>query len=107
MNSHIPSKARAVPPAESIFARESEDENFVDPEGTDVESGSGRSEESKDIRESIIRKEERAVQQAKCFVAFSVMACAVAVFVAVYFLTKKSDDRSFEIEVCSRTQHSR
>ena len=64
-----------------------------------LESGSRRSDDSRNVREGIIKEEERAVRRAKFFVGFAVMACAVAVFLAVFFLNKKSDLQSFEIEV--------
>ena len=71
----------------------------------DLESSSTAGESNTDgsrdsSREGIVKEEEKAVRRAKIFVGFAVMTCAVAVFVAVLFLTKRSDTRSFEIEVC-------
>jgi hypothetical protein len=47
----------------------------------------------------IIKEEERNVQGARILVGIAFLACAVAVSVAVYFFAKKSDTRSFEVQV--------
>ena len=75
----------------------------------DAESGtggsrSGRSEDTQDVQASLIRKEEGVVRKAKCFVAFGVILCAVAVLLSVYFLSALSDQRSFELAVSTNNQ---
>lgn len=70
---------------------------------SDVESHTGGSrssgDETGDIQAAIIKSEERAVRRAKCLVGASVLLCAVAVLLAVYFLNASSDQRSFELAV--------
>ncbi len=70
----------------------------------DAESGTGgsrsaRSEDTGDIQEALIKSEEKAVRKAKCLVGFSVLLCAIAVLLSVFFLTAQSDRRSFELAV--------
>jgi hypothetical protein len=64
----------------------------------DVESRTGIVP-TKDIRDTIIKKEEKAVITARRLVAFAVITCAVAVSVSVYLFTKRSDKKSFELQV--------
>ncbi len=58
-----------------------------------------RPREIGDIELAIIKSEERAVRKAKCLVGFSVLLCAIAVLLSVFFLTAQSDRRSFELAV--------
>jgi hypothetical protein len=64
----------------------------------DVESGTG-TVRTKDIRDTIIKKEEKAVINARRLVGFAVITCAVAVSVSLYVFTKRSDKKSFELQV--------
>lgn len=52
-----------------------------------------------DAHEVAIRMEERAIKRAKLMVGGGILVCAVAVLLSVFFLTKSSDDRSFELAV--------
>ena len=54
---------------------------------------------AKELRETIIKHEEKAVRRSRVMVAVAIIICSVAVTVAVYFLTKKSEQNSFELEV--------
>lgn len=47
----------------------------------------------------MVKKEENAVRKTRVFVGLAIVTCAVGIFVAVYFLSKQSDTRSFELEV--------
>jgi hypothetical protein len=60
----------------------------------DVESGTGG-----DIRDTIIKQEEKAVRKARCLVGFAVIVCAITVSVSVYVFAKNGDKESFELEV--------
>jgi hypothetical protein len=72
----------------------------------DVESGTGIVP-TKDIRDTIIKKEEKAVIHARRLVGFAVITCAVAVSVSVYLFTKRSDKKSFELQVSFRREPMR
>jgi hypothetical protein len=56
-------------------------------------------EAEKDMRDKIIKKEEKAVKWARIMVIGASIACATAVSVAVYKFASKADFRSFELEV--------
>jgi len=58
----------------------------------------GEPDEAKEMRETVIKKEEKAVNRSRVLVGIAVTLCAVAVTVAVYFISKQSDQTSFEIE---------
>jgi hypothetical protein len=57
------------------------------------------SEQSSVVRDTIIRHEERAVRKTRFLVCFTILSCAVGIILAVHFLSKQSDLRSFELEV--------
>jgi hypothetical protein len=50
-------------------------------------------------RSRIVKEEENNLRKARILVGNVFVACSVAVTIAVYFFAKKSDERSFEIEV--------
>lgn len=62
----------------------------------DKEANSG--DDAKELRDSIIKDEELAVRKSRLMVGVAVTFCSIAVTVAVYFLTKRSDQTSFELE---------
>ena len=65
----------------------------------DLENGRGGiSEEAREMRDTVIKKEEKAVRRSRTLVGIAVALCAVAVTVAVFFISKASDQNSFEIE---------
>jgi hypothetical protein len=59
----------------------------------------GTSSDDQDLRDRIIKEEERNVRGARILVGVAFLTCAVAVTIAVYFFAKKSDTRSFEVQV--------
>jgi hypothetical protein len=65
------------------------------PEGDDVQ-------EDKEMKNRIIRKEEKDVRNARLLLIAAVMACAVAVSVAIYIFASRSDQSTFELEVSNR-----
>jgi hypothetical protein len=67
----------------------------------DVESGTG-SVQTKDLRDTIIKKEEKSVRKARRLVGVAVITCAIAVSVLVYMFAKKGDQKAFEIQVSFR-----
>ena len=63
-------------------------------------SKSGRSQTtSTSDCQDIVREDEQTIRKAKCMIGLSVLICAVAVLLSVYFLTGHSDQRSFELAV--------
>jgi hypothetical protein len=56
-------------------------------------------EKNKEIRDAIIRSEEAAVRKTRLLVGITVVICAVGIVLAVYFLARQSDLRSFELQV--------
>jgi hypothetical protein len=70
------------------------------PEGEDVQ-------EDKEMKNRIIRKEEKAVRRARLFLIAAVIACAVAVSVAIYIFASNSDQSTFELEVSTNTRYIR
>jgi hypothetical protein len=62
-------------------------------------SNGNYSSDEQDLRNMIFKEEERNVRGARFLVGIAFLACAVAVSVAVYFFAKKSDTRSFEVQV--------
>lgn len=57
---------------------------------------------ARELRETVIKKEESAVKRSRTYVGLAIAICAIAVSVAVYILAKKSDQHSFELEVSQR-----
>jgi hypothetical protein len=80
--------------------------NFASPSASvtsgDFESGTGG-----DIRDTIIKYEEKAVRKARCLVGFAVIACAISVSVSVYIFAKNGDKESFELEVSFESQEAK
>jgi hypothetical protein len=58
-------------------------------------------QKDKEMKDRIIRKEEKAVRNARLLVIAAVIACAVAVSTAIYIFASKSDQSAFELEVSS------
>jgi hypothetical protein len=58
-------------------------------------------QEDKEMRDRIIKKEEKAVRNARLLVIVAIIACAVAVSTAIYIFSKKSDEDTFNLEVRS------
>jgi hypothetical protein len=56
-------------------------------------------QEDKEMKDDIIKDEERAVRNARLMVIAAIIACAVAVTTAIYIFAKKSDQDTFEREV--------
>jgi hypothetical protein len=55
--------------------------------------------EDKEMKDRIIKKEEKAVRNARLLVIIAIIACAVAVSTAIYVFASKSDQTTFELEV--------
>jgi hypothetical protein len=53
----------------------------------------------KEMRDKIIKKEEKAVRRARIMVVGAFIACATAVSVTVYTFASRADFRNFELEV--------
>lgn len=53
----------------------------------------------RELRETLIKSEEKAVRAARIFVIITVIAMTVAVSVSVYFFASGGDQYSFEIAV--------
>ena len=75
-----------------------------DAESTTGASHSGRSDststtEGRDESAFLGRADEKAIRKAKCMIGLSVLVCALAVLLSVYFLNAQSDQRSFELAV--------
>jgi p-aminobenzoyl-glutamate transporter AbgT len=62
-------------------------------------------QEDKEMKDRIIKKEEKAVRNARLLVITAIIACAVAVTTAIYVFASKSDQTTFELEV-SNTRHT-
>jgi hypothetical protein len=58
-------------------------------------------QEDKEMKDRIIKKEEKAVRNARLLVITAILACAVAVTIAIYVFASKSDQDTFELEVSS------
>jgi hypothetical protein len=56
-------------------------------------------EAEKEMRDKIIKKEEKAVRRARMIVVGAFVACATAVSVTVYKFASRADFRNFELEV--------
>jgi hypothetical protein len=56
-------------------------------------------EEDKEMKDRIIKKEERHVRNARWLVITAILACAVAVSTAIYIFASKNDHDTFELEV--------
>jgi hypothetical protein len=54
---------------------------------------------AKELRETVIKTEESAVNKSRILVGLAILLCAIAVTVAVYLIAKGSDQDSFELEV--------
>jgi hypothetical protein len=61
-------------------------------------------QEDKEMKDRIIKKEEKAVRNARLLVIAAVIACAVATSTAIYIFASNSDQSTFELEV-SNTRH--
>jgi hypothetical protein len=57
------------------------------------------SQEDKETKDRIIRKEERAVRNARLLVAAAITVCAVTVSAAIYIFASRNDQSTFELEV--------
>lgn len=64
----------------------------------EVKEGVSDSDE-RELRENLIKHEEKDVRKAKCMVAFAFLVCAFAVCFSVFIFAKKGDEKSFELEV--------
>jgi len=64
-----------------------------------VSVGGKNASASKILRNSIIKKEERAVRRARLLVFFAIILAAVCVSFAVYVFSSRGDYNSFVIEV--------
>lgn len=70
-----------------------------DPSGM-TETTSTSADAAKELRDTVIRDEERAVRKVRYLVGTCVALCGIAVTVAVYFLGKaRSDQVMFELDV--------
>ena len=79
---------------------ETENEN----EASGLSSASNASDAAKELRDTVIRDEERAVRKVRALVGACVAACGIAVTVAVYFLGKaRSDKVMFEQDVSANS----
>jgi hypothetical protein len=61
-------------------------------------------QEDKEMKDHIIKNEEKAVRNARLLVITAILACAVAVTTAIYIFAAKSDQDTFELEV-SNNRH--
>jgi hypothetical protein len=61
-------------------------------------------QEGKEMKDRIIKKEEKAVRNARLLVVTAILACAVAVTTAIYVFASKSDQDTFELEVSESRQ---
>jgi heme/copper-type cytochrome/quinol oxidase subunit 2 len=61
-------------------------------------------QEDKEMKDRIIKTEEKAVRNARLLVITAILSCAVAVSTAIYFVAKKNDHDTFELEV-SNNRH--
>jgi hydroxylamine reductase (hybrid-cluster protein) len=67
---------------------------------TDEESGGTRvSADDKELRDRIIKDEEKGVRNARLLVIVAIVACAAAVSSAVYIFAAGHDQTTFELEV--------
>jgi CCR4-NOT transcriptional regulation complex NOT5 subunit len=64
-----------------------------------VPGSSNEGDEDKEIKDRIIKKEEKAVRNARLLVITAIIACAVAVTTAIYIFASKNDETTFELEV--------
>jgi hypothetical protein len=62
-------------------------------------------QEGKEMKDRIIKKEEKAVRNARLLVIAAVIACAVATSTAIYIFASNSDQSTFELEV-SNNRHT-
>jgi hypothetical protein len=79
---------------EESWCSESHDETppGSSPEGDDVQ-------EDKDMKDRIIKTEERNVRNARLVIIAAVLSIAVAVSSAIYIFANQSDQDTFELEV--------
>ena len=56
-------------------------------------------EAARELKETVIKKEERNVKKSRVLVGLTMSFCAIAVTAAVYVLARRSDQNSFELEV--------
>jgi hydroxylamine reductase (hybrid-cluster protein) len=61
-------------------------------------------QDDKEMKDRIIKTEEKAVRNARLLVIAAVIACAVAVSTAIYIFASNSDQSTFEMEV-SNNRH--
>ena len=74
------------------------DDTDHDPSG--ASNSSSATDAAKELRDTVIRDEERAVRKVRILVGACVAACGIAITVAVYLLGKaKSDQVVFEQDV--------
>ena len=78
-----------------------EESSFSESQNVTGGSSSGRdhAQQDKEMKNRIIRKEEKAVRNARLLVIAAVIACAVAVSTAIYIFASNSDQTTFELEV--------
>jgi hypothetical protein len=84
---------------ESSWSKSHQTVSGSSPEGDDAQ-------EDKEMKDRIIKKEEKAVRNARLLVIMAILTCAVAVSTAIYVFASKSDQTTFELEV-SDTRHIR
>jgi hypothetical protein len=58
------------------------------------------------IDAAFIQREERLVRKARYVLALTTLACATAISVTVYYLTKQTNFEHFEFEVCLAKSNS-
>jgi hypothetical protein len=66
---------------------------------TGHESSGGSTNGEQELKNRVIKEEEKHVRRARILVGVAFLACSVAVSVAVYIFTERSDERAFESEV--------
>ena len=72
----------------------------TDHDGSGASNSSSATDAAKELRDTVIRDEERAVRKVRILVGACVAACGIAITVAVYLLGKaKSDQVVFEQDV--------
>jgi len=85
--------------AESFSVDDDNDSTSTGTGGTPFSGDGASTEGEKDIRDGMIRNEDRAVYGIRIVVAVFVLVCAVAVGVSIYFFATSADTRTFELNV--------
>lgn len=94
-----------MPPKEDLLEVELSSQENSSIHGPDSSRGhhTTSTEEEKNLRDAIIKKEEMNVRKAKILVMGAVLTCAVTLSAFVYRFAKQSDEHFFEIEVSKAT----